>query len=134
MAELAEPLTDTEADYCLDLKVKAMGLRGAQLRAFRASLRKMIHRMRQGCVVEHVEEDQLLGFKKLIESQFKHPMNWENFTFEWDLSAKDPLKIITVYEWQEEGGTFENRVVPDDRGNPVNQKFCQPTAFTRQEI
>ena len=42
-----------------------------------------------------------------MESQFTSKMGWKNFTFEWDVSPKDPLKVITPEEWTREGGGMD---------------------------
>ena len=46
--------------------------------------------------------------KKHIESQFRFGMNWPTFTFAWDVSPIDPLKVITEEEWEKEGGRHDH--------------------------
>ena len=51
-------------------------------------------------------------------------MNWDTFTFTWDISAVEPLKVIAPMEWD---------------GNMVfdvgtKKKSCDPSAFTHQEM
>jgi len=46
--------------------------------------------------------------KEHIESQFKFGMNWSTFTFAWDVSPKDPFKVITEDEWEAEGGKYDH--------------------------
>ena len=61
--------------------------------------------------------------KKHMESQFKFGINWTTFTFAWDVSPKDPFKLITEDQWISEGGKFD----------PVTGAHM-PTAFTRQKL
>ena len=61
------------------------------------------------------------GLKAFIELQFKPGMNWQNFTFTWDVSATKYLKVITPFEWESSGGRMKDG-------------FCEPAAFTNQEM
>lgn len=65
-----------------------------------------------------------LGLKKWMELQFTSGMNWENFTFTWDVSANDPLKVVEQLEW-------DGQIVFDKM---AGKKFCDPPAFTHQGI
>lgn len=65
-----------------------------------------------------------LGLKKWIELQFTQGMTWENFTFMWDVSATDPLKVVEQMEW-------DGQIVFD---KAAGKKFCDPPAFTHQGI
>ena len=51
-----------------------------------------------------------------------HQMEWEGFTFYWDLHPKDHSKVIKKGEFFALGGDF------DELG------ALRPTAFTEQEI
>ena len=64
------------------------------------------------------------GLRDFIEKQFKPGMFWKDFTFDWDVSPKDPLKLISPYEWNEEGG---RHVILDSK-----TRICDPSAFTKQ--
>jgi len=125
-----EPLTEDEALHCIELKHAAMQAQGSKtkMRHVRRTIRNRLHRIRQG----RLEYD--LGLKKLIEAQFHPNMSWENFTFEWDVSPKDPLEVITSYQWADHGGKFETHRVQCDDGIIRDQMICDPTAFTKQEL
>jgi hypothetical protein len=86
----------------------------------RKHVRYRLFRIREG------KEEYDGGLKKFIENQFQPGMNWKNFTFEWDVSPNEPLKVITPFDWIKEGG----RIVQLDSRNQI----CQPTAFTKQEM
>jgi len=81
----------------------------------RRQLRYRLFRIRDGSE----EHDQ--GLKAWFELQFKPGMTWKRFTFEWDVAPKEPLKLITKWEWTKYGGRF------DEVGR------CAPPAFTEQE-
>jgi len=120
-------LTDDEASHLLDLKQEAMNLKGLKLHKFRRRIRNRLFRIRQG----RKEFDN--GLKKMIESQFEPDMNWKTYTFNWDVAPIDPLKIISPFEWESNGGTFEDVMVQGDDGVIRKQRICSPTAFTHQE-
>ena len=61
-----------------------------------------------------------IELKNYIESQFKNGMDWDSFTFNWDVAPNDPLKVIEPFEWILFGGK-------------QNMFGCSPPAFTRQE-
>jgi hypothetical protein len=72
------------------------------------------------------------GLRAWIELQFKPGMTWYRFdgnkrviggyTFEWDVSAEEPLKLIVPFEWD---GYF-------DEAFAAEKKICVPPAFTKQ--
>lgn len=126
MAEKERLLTDEEAEHLLDLKQAAMTLKGAEFRKFRRDIRYRLFRIREG----RLEYDN--GLKKLIEQQFEPDMKWDNFTFRWDVSPKDPLKVIMEAEWVSEGGAFEQVMVQGEDGVVRPQRVYTPPAFTRQ--
>ena len=128
MPELKEPLTEDEAAHLLQLKASFMQMSAKYQRAFRRKIRYRLFRIREG----KEEFDQ--GLKKLIESQFEPSMRWETFTFDWDVQANDPLKVVSIYEWAETGGKFEVIQVVCDDGVTRPQRICEPTAFTKQEM
>lgn len=72
------------------------------------------------------------GLKRWMELQFKPGMNWKNFTFDWDVSPSEPLKIVSIHEWVAEGGLLEQFHERTDQGTNVMQTRCTPTAFTKQ--
>jgi len=127
---MIEPLTEDEANHCIMLKQEVMQATGskAKLLAVRRKLRNRLHRIRQG----RTEFD--LGLKKLIEAQFAPNMSWATFTFSWDISPKDPLEVVNTFQWEAHGGKYENRQVMCDDGIVRSQMFCEPTAFTQQEL
>lgn len=81
----------------------------------RSKIRYKLFLIRLG---KYTEDDDL---KEYIESQFSNGMTWKNFTFKWDVSPKDPLKVITQDEWVDEGGGMDE----------VTGKMYPP-AFTSQ--
>lgn len=129
MSVLDEPLTEEEADHLLKLKeqvIKATSAR--QILTLRRDIRRRIHKIRIG----RKEFDK--GLSKLLIAQFSAGMAIENFTFEWDISASDPLMVVSNFQWVEQGGAFEtiNEVGKDGVTRP--KQICYPTAFTRQEL
>jgi hypothetical protein len=87
----------------------------------RRSLRYKIFRIREGKWENNVE---LAALKSWYEKQLEDDWSFNDFTFKWDLSLADPLKVITPYEW--DGNVVE---FPGGGG-----KFCDPAAFTKQEV
>lgn len=85
----------------------------------RRKIRYRLFRIRD-CVrrSEKPEAEHDSGLKRWFELQFRDGQSWDNFTFEWDVSAKEPLKLIISFEWDGE----------------VDQstKKCTPPAFTKQ--
>jgi len=45
--------------------------------------------------------------KQFVESQFEFGMTWKTFTFTWDVSPRDPLKVITEDMWDDEKGGYD---------------------------
>jgi len=68
--------------------------------------------------------------KITLQPQLKDGLTWDNFTFQWDLGAEDPLQVVTPYTWIESGGKT-HRVNVDAL---TKRMFCEPTAFTQQEM
>lgn len=89
-------------------------------RLFRRLLRNKIFRIREGKWADNKEFE---AIKNWFERQFKPGMTWANFTFEWDVSAIEPLKIITPFEW--------DGMLVDGLGG---SKLPDPAAFTKQEV
>lgn len=87
-------------------------------RIIRKQIRYRIFRIREG------KSEYDLGLKKWIELQFTTGMNWDNFTFMWDVSANDPLKVVEQLEW-------DGQIVFD---KAAGKKFCDPPAFTHQGV
>lgn len=97
----------------------------------RRKIRNLIHRLRSNRVFDQYDKDRAPGIKMIFEPQFrevdlgnglKETMNWENFTFLWDIDPNFPLKIVTTKEWVHAGGGY------DKHG------LCVPTAFTKQKM
>jgi hypothetical protein len=87
-------------------------------RVVRKQIRYRIFRIREG------KSEYDLGLKKWFELQFAVGMTWDNFSFTWDVSSKDPLKIIDAIEW-------DGQVILDKQ---TGKRFCDPPAFTNQGI
>lgn len=66
----------------------------------RRQIRYSLFRIRSGNLEDREE------LKTYIESQFSQDMNWQNFTFDWDVGVTNPLKVITKLQWFENGGKF----------------------------
>lgn len=120
-------MSDEEAQHILDLKNQINNGGEKTRRLLRRRIRYRLFRVREG----KAEHDK--GLRKVIEAQFTPDMSFEKFTFNWDVSPRDPLKVVTVFEWKEEGGSFETVNVLCEDGIVRPQKICQPTAFTKQE-
>jgi len=88
-------------------------------RQHRRKIRYRLFRIRDGGPLA-VEHD--LGLKAWIELQFKPSMNWKGFTFSWDVSPSEPLKVITPFQWLSDGGEID-----EDTGLLI------PSGFTNQE-
>ena len=82
----------------------------------RRQIRFRLFRIREG---NDVVKDDL---KAHIEAQFQIGMTWDNFTFLWDVSPADPLKVIREDEWKDLGGRYD----------PITGRKY-PSAFTHQE-
>ena len=80
----------------------------------RRHIRYRLFRIRRGD--DEVQDD----LKEYIQRQFVGEMSWSTFTFNWDVSPGDPLKVIKEDQWADEGG-----------GHDVTGAY-NPTAFTRQ--
>ena len=81
----------------------------------RRLVRYRLFRIREG------NDEVIDDLKQHIEEQFQIGMNWNNFTFVWDVSPNDPLKVIRDDQWRDEGG----------RHDPITGKKYPP-AFTHQ--
>jgi hypothetical protein len=97
---------------------------GSSVRAIRRKIRYKIFRLREG---KWQTDKELAALKSWYEMQFQGGWSWKDFTFKWDVSAKDPLKIITQIEW-------DGDVVSEKTGSGSLGKFCDPAAFTNQEM
>jgi len=124
---MSDPLTEDEANELMRLKMDIVHGTEKAVKQIRRKLRNRIFRINQG------RDGFDNGLSKVLKAQFHPDMNMNNFTFNWDLSPKDPLKVVTVFEWKEEGGTFETMNVQCDDGIIRPEKICSPTAFTKQE-
>lgn len=126
MGELREPLTDEEADHLIELKAQAIHPSARNRRLMRRQIRYRLFRIREG----RMDFDK--GLKKLIESQLEGRDTMKDFTFTWDVSPKDPLKVINMFEWESEGGTFDTVMELCQDGIPRQKRLCRPPAFTQQ--
>ena len=88
------------------------------VRNIRRKIRYRLFRIREG----KKEFDK--GLKKWMELQFSEGMTWANFTFIWDVSSTDPLKVISPFEW-------DGQMIMDPS---TKKKMCDPSAFTNQEM
>lgn len=95
-----------------------MCLHSGQVR--RKHVRYRLFRIREG------KEQYDNGLKDFIEKQFKPGMKWSDFTFDWDVAPKEPLKVISPFEWNEAGGRM---IVLDGK-----TRICEPSAFTKQDM
>lgn len=86
----------------------------------RRGIRYRLFRIRDGGAIAE-EHDK--GLKAWIELQFKPGMVWEGFTFTWDVSPSEPLKVITPFEWQSSGGKIDPET-----------NLCVPSGFTNQAM
>ena len=125
---MSEQDSPTDEDTAmLELIQQVATARGKRLRHVRRNIRNRIFRVRAG----NVEYDN--GLRAYLEAQFTPDMTFDKFTFNWDVSPRNPLKVISPFEWVDEGGTFETINVLCDDGIARPQKLCDPTAFTKQE-
>lgn len=92
-------------------------------RLLRRQLRYKIFRLREG---KWQNDAELAAMKQWYELQFQGGWHWRDFTFKWDISAIDPLRVVTPIEW-------DGDVVAEKTGSSVG-KFCDPAAFTNQEM
>jgi len=129
---LKEPLTEDEGAHLVQLKSQYMTLTlgDKRLRHFRRGIRNRLFKIRKG---DYANVDNS-ALKKFMEAQFAPEMKWETFTFNWDVAPDDPMKVITMFEWIDHGGTFDTINVLDDYGNTRQQKLCDPPGFTQQEL
>ena len=65
------------------------------------------------------------GLRKWMELQFPPGVTWNEYTFEWDVSAHEPLKLIIPMEWD---GAYDSELY-----EKCGLKKCSPPAFTKQK-
>lgn len=99
-----------------------------QVHPHRRHIRNRLFHLRKG----ENEPEYDSGLRKWMELQFRPGMTWENFTFEWDVSPTEPLKVISIHEWVAAGGLLEQYKERSEKGYDVMQTRCTPTAFTKQ--
>lgn len=97
---------------------------GSNVRAVRRKIRYKIFRLREG---KWQTDKELAALKSWYEMQFQGGWGWKDFTFKWDVSARDPLKVVTQIEW-------DGDVIAEKTGSGSLGKFCDPAAFTNQEM
>ena len=117
-----------------------LALRAAkkELRSMRRKIRYRLFRIRDAVAQNRdpsPEYDQ--GLKAWIELQFQPGMAWikraqnspdaiGGFTFEWDVAAYEPLRVIKPFQWD---GDIERGPGPQV-GQTIDR--CDPAAFTQQ--
>jgi hypothetical protein len=124
---MSDNTPDEDGQAMIELIQQVRKARGKRLRHIRRVIRNRIFRIRAG----NDEYDK--GLKSFLQKQLTPDMSFDTFTFTWDVSPREPLKVISPYEWISEGGTFEIVNVQGDDGIIRQQKICDPTAFTKQE-
>lgn len=72
------------------------------------------------------------GLVEHYESQFKNGWTWDNFSFVWDVSPRDPLKAVTQNEWLNEGGAHREERQTTLAGTVETVLRFYPNAFTKQ--
>lgn len=95
----------------------------SETRILRKKIRYRLFRIKDAVLRQQIAEEYDCGLKKWMELQFAQGMNWTNFTFLWDVSSIDPLKIVEQMEW-------DGSVVLD---KSTGRRYCDPPAFTHQE-
>lgn len=118
--EMASIILTLEAARAKDKAANLMGPNSKWVRAYRRKIRYKIFRIREGKWQTDKELAALKSWFDLQIAGFKD-YTWDSFTFEWDVSATDPLKVISSMEW--DGG-----LIKDQWGT-----HCDPAAFTKQE-
>lgn len=113
--EMAQLIFEVEKSQA----IIAQGKRLKRGNVRRRDIRYRLFRIREGGERLH-EFDK--GLKAFVELQFRSGMNWKNFTFVWDISATEFLKVISPFEWQSSGGKL------------TKDGYCDPVAFTEQEM
>ena len=124
---MIEPLTDEESNHLLDLKAQVINSNARAISILRRQIRYRIFRIRDG----RDEFDN--GLRKLFEAQLEGRTTFDQFTFAWDVSPTDPLKMVSPFEWESSGGTFEEIMELCEDGIQRPRRLCKPTAFTHQE-
>lgn len=130
MFELIKEVTDAQKFYeshTIELPNGVKFGNDKYLRAIRHKIRNRIFRIIKGGKGSDYDKGLAawfeLQFPKIPPPKNEDDQNgygWQAFTFSWDVSAKDPLKLITMFEW--DGGVMK------DTGQ------CDPPAFTQQKI
>jgi len=89
----------------------------------RRRVRNLLLRKRGGFSMNH--QDSLLAhaLADIVNEQIAGYFSLNDFTFQWDIHPVNPLKVITPFQWEAEGGTFD-----------VVTGLRTPPAFTRQAI
>jgi len=91
-------------------------------RAVRRVIRHRIFRIRDNNRLSYKYDN---GLKAWIQLQLKeNGLSFNDFTFDWDVSALEPLKIVQPMEW-------DGDLVLDPH---TKKKHCDPSAFTKQEM
>ena len=93
-----------------------------ETRILRKQIRYRLFRIRDEVLKQKSAAEYDCGLRKWMELQFAQGITWENFTFIWDVSAVDPLKIVEAMEW-------DGQVIQDKN---TGRRYCDPPAFTNQ--
>lgn len=118
--EMASLILQYEAARAKDAEKGLTGHSSKYVRAFRRKIRYKIFRIREG---KWQTDRELAALKAWFDIQNKdiRSYTWDNFTFTWDVSFLEPLKVISPMEW-------DGRIEKTAHGT-----FCDPAAFTEQE-
>ena len=89
----------------------------------RKRVRNLLLRKRGGFSLS--QQDALLAkaLSDIIDEQIAGYFSLNDFTFQWDIHPVNPLKVITPFQWESEGGQFDSVT-----------GLRTPPAFTRQAI
>lgn len=106
-----------------------------EITLLRREIRRKLFQIRNKITNNDVFDDNEKSLKKWFELQFHSGMSWFSkgqnneivggFTWTWDISAQEPLKLIIPLEWD---GNFDDGHDP----NGMKMRLCVPPAFTRQ--
>ena len=116
-------------DMCFYMQNKKV----RELHLLRRQIRHRVFRIRDAIIRgQQPDPEHDSGLRAWVELQFQPGMSWYKhdaqervvggFTFEWDVSAKEPLKVIVPFEWD---GHFDGDFAAE-------KKICVPPAFTKQ--
>lgn len=121
--------TDSEEGQFLEIarlrsEWEVLPERGKDILTKRKRMRHNLFKIVKAFKLDRELTPELQAIHDIIDPQLheNHFMEWEHFTFHWDLNPRDHRKIVTKANWFAEGGRY------DELGS------LMPTAFTEQEI